>query len=176
MNRPILTAALLSLLALPAYPQSSRASLQGLVSYPDGLPVPNAPIQVKHQTSGAVARTRSDANGLYKFSALADGKWDLTIRMPCCAYSAVASEVVVALAKTQQFDVRLVETINGSTLGDDPARNAEAMRKRQRVPSRPTPRTAAAMPDLSGVWLLTDDPYPEAPQLLPTAEARRTAL
>ena len=77
--------------------------------------------------------------------------------------------------KTQQFDVRLVENLNGSTLGDDPARNAEAMRKRQRVPSRPAPRTAAGVPDLSGVWLLTDDPYPEVPQLLPEAEARRIA-
>ena len=176
MNRPIFAAAVLPLLALLAYPQSPRTSLQGLVSYPDGSPVPNAPIQVKHQTSGAVSRTRSDANGHYKFSALADGKWDFTIRMPCCAYSAVASEVVVALGKTQQFDVRLMETVNGSTLGDDPARNAEAMRKRQRVPSGPAPRTAAGVPDLSGVWLLTDDPYPEAPQLLPAAEARRTAL
>jgi hypothetical protein len=176
MNRPILAAALLPLLALTAYSQSPRASLQGHVSYPDGSPVPNAPIQLKHQTSGAVARTRSDENGLYKFSALVDGKWDLTIRMPCCAYSAVANEVVVALDRTQKFDVRLVETINGSTLGDDPARNADAMRKRQRLPSKSTPRTAAGAPDLSGVWLLTDDPYPEAPQLLPMAEARRTAL
>src|SRR5579863_865931 len=147
MNGSILAAGLLPLLALPAYPQSARASLQGLVSYPDGSPVPNAPIQLKHQTDGTVARTRSDANGHYKFSALADGKWDFTIRMPCCAYSAVTSEVVVALEKTQEFDVRLVETINGSTLGDDPARNAEAMRKRQRVPSRPAPRTAAGVPD-----------------------------
>jgi hypothetical protein len=176
MKRPILAAALLPLLALSAYSQRPRASLQGLVSYPDGSPVPNAPIQVKHQTNGAVARTRSEANGHYNFSALAEGKWDFTIRMPCCAYSAVASEVVVARDKTQQFDVRLVETINGGTLGDDPARNAEAMRKRQRVPSKPAPRTAAGVPDLSGVWLLTDDPYPEVPQLLPAAEVRRTAL
>jgi hypothetical protein len=176
MKRPILAAALLPLLALSAYSQRPRASLQGLFSYPDGSPVPNAPIQVKHQTNGAVARTRSEANGHYNFSALAEGKWDFTIRMPCCAYSAVASEVVVARDKTQQFDVRLVETINGGTLGDDPARNAEAMRKRQRVPSKPAPRTAAGVPDLSGVWLLTDDPYPEVPQLLPAAEVRRTAL
>ena len=40
MNRPIFAAALLPLLALPAYSQSPRASLQGLVSYPDGSPVP----------------------------------------------------------------------------------------------------------------------------------------
>lgn len=99
-----------------------------------------------------------------------------TIQMPCCAYRDLAGEVVVAGDNTQQFDVSLVETLNGSTLGDDPARNAEAMRRRQRVPSRPMPRTAAGVPDLSGVWLLTDDPYPEEPQLLPATEARRKAL
>ena len=87
MNRPILAAGLLSLLALPAYPQTPRAYLQGLVTYPDGSPVPNAPIQVKHRTNGAVARTRSEVNGRYKFSALSDGTWDFTIRMPCCAYN-----------------------------------------------------------------------------------------
>ena len=176
MSLFIRVAALLPFLALPGYPQSARASLQGLVSYPDGAPAPNAPIQVKHNTTGAIARTRSDANGHYKFTGLADGKWDFTIRMPCCAYAAVRSEIAVAIDHTQQFDVRLVETINGSTLGDDPARNAEAMRKRQRVPSRSAPRTAAGVPDLSGVWLLTDDPYPEVPQLLPAAEERRTAM
>jgi hypothetical protein len=176
MSRSILAAALLPLLALPGLPQSTRASLQGLVSAPDGSPVPDAPIQVKHKTNGAVARMRSDANGRYKFTGLADGKWDFTIRMPCCSYANVSSEVVVATGITQQFDVKLVESLNGSTLGDSPARNAEAMQKRQRVPSKPVPRMATGVPDLSGVWLLTDDPYPEAPELLPAAEARRTAL
>ena len=96
MNRPILAAGLSTLLALPVYPQDARESLEGLVSYPDGSPVPNAPIQVTRQMDGTTERTRSDANGHYKFSALAEGKWDLTIRMPCCAYSAVENEVVVA--------------------------------------------------------------------------------
>lgn len=176
MNRPILAAALLAWFVLPTYPQSPHAPLHGFVSYPDGSPVPNAPIQLKHQTDGEIARTRSDSSGHYEFRALADGKWDFSIQMPCCAYKTVASEVVVASDKTQQFNVRLEETLNGSTLGDDPARNADLMRKRQRIPSRPAPRTAAGVPDLSGVWLLTDDPYPEAPELLPAMEARRAAL
>lgn len=96
--------------------------------------------------------------------------------MPCCAYAAVAREVDIDSEKNQELDVSLVETINGSTLGDDPARNAEAMRKRQRVRSGPAPRTATGVPDLSGVWLLGDDPYPEEPQLLPSVEARATVL
>ena len=59
--------------------------------------------------------------------------------------------------------------MNGSTLGDDPARLAQVLRKRARVPSRAAPRNAAGKPDLSGVWVVTDDPYPEQPEVLPWA-------
>jgi hypothetical protein len=176
MDRSLTAAVSLLILVFSVYAQSAPTSLQGRVLYPDGSPVPNAPIQLRHKPGDAIARTRSDANGVYRFTGLADGKWDFTIRMPCCAYAAVAREVDIASEKPQQLDVSLVETLNGSTLGDDPARNAEAMRKRQRVRSGPAPRTATGVPDLSGVWLLTDDPYPEEPQLLPSAEALAMAL
>src|SRR5215472_11691137 len=160
----------LPILVISAFAQNAPVSLRGRVTYPDGSPAPNAPIQVKHRPDGAFIRTRSDAAGLYKFTGLADGKWDLTIRMPCCAYAAVAKEVELSAGKSQQLDITLVETINGSTLGDDPARNADAMLKRQHVHAGPVPRTSAGVPDLSGVWLLSDDPYPEAPQLLPATQ------
>jgi hypothetical protein len=123
-----------------------------------------------------MARTRSDGNGVYTFNNLAEGKWEFTIRMPCCAYGGVNRSVDITAGNRNALDVRLVETINGGTLGDDPAGNAEALRKRQHVREGPVPRTAAGVPDLSGVWLLTDDPYPETPQLLPAAEARRREL
>lgn len=176
MNRSLTAAAWLPIFVLAAYAQIAPASLHGRVLYPDGTPVPNAPIQVKHKPDGPIARTRSDANGAYKFTRLTDGTWDFSIQMPCCAYSRVSKEVDITAGKPQQLDVSLAETINGSTLGDDPARNADAMRKRQRVPSGPAPHTAAGIPDLSGVWLLTDDPYPEQPQPLPSAVARNSAL
>lgn len=176
MNRSLSAAASLSLFVFSMYAQNAPPSLQGRVTYPDGSPVANAPIQVKRKPGGALARTRSDANGIYKFTGLAAGQWDLSLSMPCCAYAAVEKEVEIPAAKSRQLDISLVETINGSTLGDDPARNADAMRKRQHVPAGPAPRTASGLPDLSGVWLLTDDPYPEEPQLLPAAEARRAAL
>ncbi len=176
MNRFLAGAALLLTLASFSDGQSTAVALEGVVSYPDGSVVPNAPIQVRQQSNGGVARTRSDAKGHYQFNGLAGGKWTLTLSMPCCAYSGVRNEVAIAPGKTVNLDVRLRETINGSTLGDDPARNAEAMEKRQHLRSGPAPRTAAGVPDLSGVWLLTDDPYPEVPELLPSAEARRVAM
>jgi Carboxypeptidase regulatory-like domain len=176
MDRSLATATLLLILASSVCAQSAPSSLKGHISYPDGSSVPNAPIEVKHKPDGSIARARSDANGEYRFTGLADGKWDFSIQMPCCAYARVSKEVDFAADKNQQLDINLVETINGSTLGDDPARNADAMRKRQRVSSGPAPHTRAGIPDLSGVWLLTDDPYPEQPQLLPSAAARNRAL
>ena len=163
VNRLLTAAAWLPIIAISVCAPVSAAFLQGHVLYPDGAPVPNAPIEVKHKPDGAFARTRSDANGVYRFQGLAGGKWDVTIQMPCCAYAPVTKEVELAPDETQQLDISLVETLNGSTLGDDPARNAEAMRKRQRVRSGPAPHSASGVPDLSGVWLLTDDPYPESP-------------
>jgi hypothetical protein len=176
MKCRLMAAASLPILVCSLCAQSAPISLRGRVTYPDGTPASNAPVQVKHKPDGVFVRTRSDANGLYRFNGLADGKWDLTIRMPCCAYANVANEVEIKAAKDQQLDISLIETINGSTLGDDPARNADAMLKRQHVRSGPAPRASIGVPDLSGVWLLTDDPYPEKPQLLPAAEARRAAL
>jgi hypothetical protein len=176
VNRSLMHLASLPIFLISLCAQSAAASLKGRVLYPDGSPVPNAPIQIKHKPEAAFVRTRSDANGAYQFTGLTGGQWELTIEMPCCAYASVRRELEIAVDKTQQLDVSLVETINGSTLGDDPGRNAEAMRKRQHVRKGPAPRTASGVPDLSGVWLLTDDPYPEAPQLLPAAEALRAAL
>jgi hypothetical protein len=158
--------ALLSLLLVVS---ASAQLLTGVIKYPTGEPVPNAPIQAKNKATGAAARTASSSDGHYKFAGLAAGSYDFSIAMPCCAYQRVNREVTLEPGKPLELNIALIETINGSTLGDDPARNAEAMRKRAKVPSRPAPRTSDGKPDLSGVWLITDDPYPEPPEPLPWA-------
>ena len=91
--------------------------------------------------------------------------------MPCCGFEHVAKDVLLEEGKPGQLDIRLIETVNGATLGDDPATLAAAMRKRGKVPATPTPRAAGGKPDLSGVWVAIDDPYPEAPEPLPWAAA-----
>jgi hypothetical protein len=90
--------------------------------------------------------------------------------MPCCAYRRVTQDIALEAGKTAQLNIKLVETLNGTTLGDDPNRLANVMRKRAKIPSRPVPRIGGK-PDLSGVWVEIDDPYPEAPQVLPWAAA-----
>jgi hypothetical protein len=151
--------------------QSDKGSLTGTVSDPNGATVADAPIQVENKTTGALARTTSKSDGRYTIAGLATGTYEFSIVMPCCAYKPIAENVAVEAGKTAQLNVSLAETVNGTTLGDDPGRLANVMRMRAKIRSRPVPRLAGGKPDLSGVWVAVDDPYPEAPEPLPWAAA-----
>ncbi len=150
--------------------QSEKGSLTGTISDPSGAAVDGAPIQAKNEATGAVARVSSKSDGRYAL-ALVPGDYQFSIVMPCCAYQSVSRNVVLESGKTARLDIQLAETVNGTTLGDDPGRLASVMRKRAKIPSRPVPRLAGGQPDLSGVWVAIDDPYPEEPQVLPWAAA-----
>lgn len=158
-------------LVTTASAQTGRGSLSGTVAYGSGLIVPDAPVQATHKETGAIVRTVSAAGGGYVFADIPAGVYELSIAMQCCAFDPFASDVTVRAGQATQFDVRLVETLNGQTLGDDPGRNAEMIRRRSTVPSLPVPRIADGKPDLSGVWLVNRDPYPEQPVALPWAAA-----
>ena len=151
--------------------QSEKGSLTGTISDQNGAPMDEAPIQLKNKSTGVVARTSSKFDGRYTLAGLAPGTYEFSISMPCCAYKDVGRDVLVEAGKAAELNIQLAETINGTTLGDDPGRLAKVMRKRAKVPSRPAPRNANGKPDLSGVWLETDDPYPEDPEVMPWAAA-----
>jgi hypothetical protein len=90
--------------------------------------------------------------------------------MPCCGFKRFLADVTIETGRTSQFNIALEQTINGQTLGDDPGRNAALMRQRAVVPKRGAPRLGRRT-DLSGVWVITGDPYPEPPPALPWAAA-----
>ena len=150
--------------------QNNQASLSGTISDPNGAAKADAPIQLRNQATGALARTSSTSDGRYTFTGLAAGTYEFSIVMPCCAYRPVARDITIEAGQTLQLNITLVETVNGTTLGDDPGRLAATMRKRANVPSQPVPRIGGK-PDLSGVWVEIDDPYPETPEVLPWAAA-----
>jgi Carboxypeptidase regulatory-like domain len=152
------------------FAQNEPSSLIGTISDPSGATVAEAPIQLKNKTTGALARTISKDDGSYVLTGLPAGTYLFSLVMPCCAYKQISRDITLAAGKTE-LNIRLAETVNGTTLGDDPNRLANVMRKRAKIPSQPLPRTAAGKPDLSGVWVAIDDPYPESPQLLPWANA-----
>ncbi len=152
------------------FAQNDRGSLTGAISDPKGAAVAEAPIQLKNQATGALARTSSKSDGRYALTGLVPGTYEFSIVMPCCAYNRVKQDISLEAGKSAQLNITLAETVNGTTLGDDPGRLAKVMRKRAKVPSQPVPRIGGK-PDLSGVWIEFDDPYPETPQVLPWAAA-----
>jgi hypothetical protein len=148
---------------------NDQSSLNGLVSEPTGIAAAGAPIQITNKTTGVVVRTMSEPDGRYVFNGLPAGSWFFSIVMPGFAFERINREIVLEAGKILILNIGLTETVNGSTLGDDPARLAQVLLKRARVPARPAPHDATGRPDLSGVWLVTDDPYPEQPEVLPWA-------
>ncbi len=158
-------------LAVTASAQTDRGSLVGAVVYGNGLTVPNAPIQIRDKKTGAVIRAVSAADGRYVATDIPAGVHDVSVAMPCCAYDPFASEVTVQAGLATRFDIRLVETVGGRTLGDDPGRLADTIRARSRVPALAVPRMTDGTPNLSGLWLVSGDRYPQPAPALPWAAA-----
>ena len=149
--------------------QAGRGSLTGTVTYGNRVTVAGAPIQARHKETGTIVRAVSAADGRYTVADLAAGVYVLSVVMPCCAYDPYERDVTVQGGRATEFDIALVETVGGRTLGDDPGRLADVIRNRSGVSAVPAPRTTAGIPDLSGVWLMSRDRYPERPPLMPWA-------
>jgi len=159
-------------LAAAASAQAGRGSLSGSVIVEwSGERPREAPIQIRHAATGAVLRAASDANGRYRFADIPAGEYVLTVAMPCCGFDPYRRDVTVRPGQTTTFDISLVENVGGKTLGDDPGRTADLLRARAVVPDVPVPRTADGEIDLSGVWLVYYDKFPEQPAALPWADA-----
>ncbi|MEE8093524.1 MAG: carboxypeptidase-like regulatory domain-containing protein [Gammaproteobacteria bacterium] len=169
VNRLGIAACLLSI-AQAGTAQPDSSSLTGRITGPDGLAVGDAAVQAKDEAIGIDARTRSSATGHYDLSDLPTGTYVLTVRMPCCAFRSYTSEPISLNAgNAHQLDVSLAEGVSLNTLGDDPGVIAAEIRDRQIIPDLPLPRTADGRPDLTGMWLRSDDPYPVGAKPLPWA-------
>ena len=171
MSRLVVVVGCLAL-TIAASAQAGRGSLSGTVVIGwSGARVPSAPLQVRHRGSGVVLRTESGADGRYLFADLPAGEYELTLTMPCCGFDPFRRDIPVRAGEATAFDISLVENVGGKTLGDDPGRNADLLRDRAKLPDLPVPRTADGKPDLSGLWLVYRDRYPEDAAALPWAAA-----
>ena len=110
--------------------------------------------------TGAVLRTASGPDGRYQFAEIPVGVCEVTVAMPCCGFDPYRRDVTIHAGQATAFDISLMENVGGKTLGDDPGR-ADALRAHAVVPDLPVPMINGVR-DLSGVWLIYRDRYPEA--------------
>src|SRR5260370_10515721 len=88
---------LLTLLAAPAWPQSSNGRLRGVIQDQAKAVVPNAAVTALDQATGVEARTVTNDAGLYVFPALVPGTYKITANHP-----GMAKFEATALVQSQQ--------------------------------------------------------------------------
>jgi len=74
--------ALIALLCVAMLGAQENAGITGVVTDPSGAAIPNATVTVTHLATGTVRTTKSDGSGLYSFSALQIGTYDLKVTAP----------------------------------------------------------------------------------------------
>ena len=68
-----------------AFAQTTGATLQGTVTDPSDLAVPNQTVELKNVATDAVRSGKTTEEGIFRFNSLAPGVYDLTIR-PSAAF------------------------------------------------------------------------------------------
>ena len=163
----------LAILLLPSFvlAQGSSAVIRGPIIGPQGETVSYMWIQASETATQDRARDESTTDGRYEISGLSPGRYRLKINTPCCAYENFESdEVELAAGEVVDFDVHLKEGDSFNTIGDDPGVIAAYLRSEAVIPDDPPPVMRDGKPDLSGIWLIGDDPFPEEREAHPWAE------
>jgi hypothetical protein len=163
--------ALLLAISGAATAQQETGSILGIVSGVDGAALGHAPMRAWSAQTATDARTYSSDAGRYEINGLAPGTYRIEVAMPCCTYAPFSSgDVLVKAGSALELDIRLEESGDLIALADDPGALAAEVLSRRVIPDAPVPSMVDGRPDLSGVWLVEDDPFPEEPEPLPWAE------
>jgi hypothetical protein len=155
--------------AAVAQTASPTGSITGTLFDSIGDPIDNNAVQAKNAQSGAVFKAATSASGKYTLADLPPGAYDISVSAPGLR-PFDKKGVTVQASATASLDIRLGDTTQLNTLGEDRT-HAIADMKRHTPPSGPTPRTYDGKPDLSGVWWRPSTVDPGKPEFLPAALA-----
>ena len=135
----------------------------------DGLALPDAPIQAKNTSTGAIVSARSEQDGTYVLRGLPAGSYEVSALYPGLV-PFKRPDVTVRDAESVQLNIR-IEYPYLAPLGE--SREDDVARHKLAPPKGPARRLANGTPDLSGLWLNLDLIDPGNPEPLPWAAARR---
>src|SRR5574341_198932 len=79
LNRIIPTAAALVLNAAACFPQGFSGTIAGLIKDPSQATVPGAKVMARDVATRAEARATTGPDGLYRFSSLAPGEYEISV-------------------------------------------------------------------------------------------------
>jgi hypothetical protein len=162
---------ILSLAAMTAVAQNSATTgaIAGTLFDSIGDPVDNNEIQAENADTHAVFKATTSRAGKYTLANLPPGKYYVFASAPGLK-PFIMKGVLVKASLTLRFDIRLTDSTQLNTLGEDRLRITADIKK-DRPPAGPTPHTPDGKPDLSGVWWQPTTVDPGKPEFLPQAIA-----
>lgn len=114
VTRMIVLVALL-MAGLPAHAVDMNATIKGIVSDTDGLPVPNAEVKVTSPNLIGGRNVLSDPEGRYRFAGLPPGDYKITVDHP--SFGTWESGILqIALSTTVSVDITLSPKDSGETI------------------------------------------------------------
>lgn len=92
--------------------QSASATLEGIVTDPQGAVIANAKLTIKNTANGLTRELQTDETGVYRFAALQPGAYELTIGAPNFSETK-RSGIVLTVGQKLNLDVTLA--VGGAT-------------------------------------------------------------
>ena len=93
-------------LAMPAFAQEQRASIEGVVKDATGAVMPGVTVEAKNENVGTSVTAVTDANGVYRFPSLAAGTYDVTATL-AGFNTASQPDVPLSLGQIKKVDFTL---------------------------------------------------------------------
>lgn len=145
--------------------QPASGELKGVITAPDGLPVPLASVTARNAANGASASATTSSSGEYTLPNLPSGAYDVSVTSIRYLAPFEAKNVTINGDDTKQFDVALHYVLLGGTPGEGHEPSLSSLRRV--APKGPTPRMPDGKTDFSGVWSWPIPTDPGNPVFLP---------